>query len=70
MGTAKTVERYTLNPNGAVYGFAQTPLRVKTTIKNPVKNLYFASAWTQTGGGFSGAIFSGYLCAMDVIRKR
>ncbi len=70
VGTAKTVERYTLNPGGAVYGFAQTPLRVKTSIKNPVKNLYFASAWTRTGGGFSGAIFSGYLCAMEVIRNR
>ncbi len=70
VGTARTVERYTLNPQGAVYGFAQTPIRVKTTIKNPLTNLYFASAWTQTGGGFSGAIFSGYLCAMEVIRKR
>jgi all-trans-retinol 13,14-reductase len=69
VGTAKTVERYTLNPNGAVYGFAQTPARVKTTINSPVKNLSFASAWTQTGGGFSGAIYSGYLCAIDVIRK-
>ncbi|MFA9391518.1 MAG: phytoene desaturase family protein [Prolixibacteraceae bacterium] len=70
VGTAKTVERYTLNPNGAVYGFAQTPKRVKTVVNIPVKNLYFASAWTQTGGGFSGAIFSGYLCAMEVIRSR
>lgn len=69
VGTAKTVERYTLNPNGAVYGFAQTPKRVRTVVDIPVKNLYFASAWTQTGGGFSGAIFSGYLCAMDVIRS-
>ncbi len=70
VGTARSVERYTLNPNGAVYGFAQTPFRVKTRIMNPVKNLYFASAWTQTGGGFSGAIFSGYFCAMEVIRAR
>ncbi len=70
VGTAMSVKRYTLNPNGAVYGFAQTPVRVKTRINNPVKNLYFASAWTQTGGGFSGAIFSGYFCAMEVIRNR
>ena len=70
VGTAKTVHRYTQNPKGAVYGFAQTPDRVKTKIESPLTNLHFASAWTQTGGGFSGAIFSGYLCALDVIRKK
>jgi phytoene dehydrogenase-like protein len=70
VGTAQTVKRYTLNPNGAVYGFAQTPLRVKTVINCPVKNLYFASAWSKTGGGYSGAIYSGYFCAQDIIRKR
>ena len=67
--TAQTVKRYTLSPGGAVYGFAQTPVRVQTDINSPLENLHFASAWTKTGGGFSGAIFSGYLCAMDIIRK-
>lgn len=70
VGTAKTIQRYTMNPGGAVYGFAQTTERVKTSISSPLPNLHFASAWTQTGGGFSGAIFSGYLCALDVIRKK
>lgn len=70
VGTAKTVQRYTMNPQGAVYGFAQTPERVATRIVSPLDNLHFASAWTETGGGFSGAIFSGYLCAMEVLRKR
>jgi len=69
VGTALTVKRYTLNPNGAVYGFAQTPFRTQKDIPSPLENLHFASAWTRTGGGFSGAIFSGYLCAMDIIRK-
>lgn len=69
IGTATTVERYTLNPLGAVYGFAQSLKRSGKKIESPITNLHFASAWTQTGGGFSGAIFSGYLCAMDVIRK-
>lgn len=69
VGTAKTVKRYTLNPNGAVYGFAQTPKRVKTVINSPVKNLSFASAWSKTGGGYSGAIYSGYFCAQDILRK-
>ncbi len=69
VGTSKTVQRYTLNPKGSVYGFAQTPERSGKAITSPFTNLHYASAWTQTGGGFSGAIFSGYLGAMDVIRK-
>jgi len=70
VGTSKTIERYTLNPQGAVYGFAQTPENVKLDPIRSVENLYFASAWTKIGGGFSGAIFNGYLCAYDIIRKR
>jgi len=69
VGTSKTVARYTLNPGGAVYGFAQTPQRVRADKIRSIDNLHFASAWTKIGGGFSGAIFSGYLCAMDILRK-
>ncbi len=37
--------------------------------KGSIENLHFASAWTKIGGGFSGAIYSGYLCAIDILRK-
>ncbi|MBE9467853.1 MAG: NAD(P)/FAD-dependent oxidoreductase [Bacteroidetes bacterium] len=70
VGTSKTIKRYTLNPEGAVYGFSQTPLRAKLEPIKSIKNLYFSSAWTKIGGGFSGAIFNGYLCAFDIIRKK
>jgi all-trans-retinol 13,14-reductase len=70
VGTAKTVARYTLNPEGAVYGFAQTPFRVRQEAPVLLPNLHVASAWSKTGGGFSGAIFSGYLCAMGILRKQ
>ncbi|HRZ41899.1 MAG TPA: NAD(P)/FAD-dependent oxidoreductase [Bacteroidales bacterium] len=70
VGTAKTVARYTMNPEGAVYGFAQTPFRVRQEAPVLLPNLHVASAWSKTGGGFSGAIFSGYLCAMGVLRKQ
>jgi phytoene dehydrogenase-like protein len=70
IGTSKTVARYTLNPEGAVYGFAQTPKRVRHEKIQSIENLYFASAWTKIGGGFSGAIFNGYLCAFDILRKK
>jgi all-trans-retinol 13,14-reductase len=68
-GTAATVKRYTLNPEGAVYGFAQTPSRKIFDSFKAIDNLHFASAWGRTGGGFSGAIIGGYLCAYNILRK-
>ena len=70
VGTPYTCQRYTLNPGGAVYGFAQTPSRKVIDISQLPDNLHFASAWGKTGGGFSGAIYGGYLCAMGILRKR
>ena len=69
-GTSATVKRYTLNPGGAVYGFAQTPSRKLFESFKKIDNLHFASAWGRTGGGFSGAIIGGYLCAYNILRKR
>jgi phytoene dehydrogenase-like protein len=70
VGTAATVRRYTLNPDGAVYGFAQTPSRKVFDSFKSLDNLHFASAWGKTGGGFSGAIYGGYLCAFNILRKK
>ncbi len=70
VGTPVTVERYTLNPGGAVYGFAQTPSKKIIEPLKSVNNLHIASAWGRTGGGFSGAIYGGYLCACNILRKR
>jgi len=68
-GTSATVKRYTLNPEGAVYGFAQTPSRKMFDSFKPIDNLHFASAWGKTGGGFSGAIIGGYLTAWNTLRR-
>lgn len=70
VGTPVTVKRYTLNPGGAVYGFAQNPGRKVMDSFKPIENLHFASAWGRTGGGFSGAICGGYLCAFNLLRKK
>jgi len=70
IGTPVTVKRYTLNPGGAVYGFAQTPAKKTVDTLESIDNLHFASAWGKTGGGFSGAIYGGYLCAINILRKR
>lgn len=69
-GTSATVRRYTLNPGGAVYGFAQIPSKPRIEASAVAENLHIASAWGKTGGGFSGAIFSGYLCASGILRRR
>ena len=71
VGTPKTIQKYTLNPKGAVYGFAQLPGQAgifRLPNRSPVKNLYFASAWANPGGGFTGAIMSGWFCANEVNR--
>jgi len=68
VGTSLTVERYTLNPKGAVYGFAQSPEAVVLDEIPSLPNLHFASAWSKIGGGFSGAIYNGYLCAIKILR--
>lgn len=70
VGTSSTIKRYTLNPGGAVYGFAQTPFKPAIDTSKISDNLHFASAWGKTGGGFSGAIYSGFLCAYNILRKR
>ena len=70
VGTPATVKRYTLNPGGAVYGFAQNPGRKAPDSFKAVENLHLASAWGRNGGGFSGAICGGYLSAFNLLRKR
>ncbi len=70
VGTPMTIERYTLNPEGAVYGFAQNPGKPAGYLHALPDNIYIASAWGKFGGGFSGSIYSGYMTALDVLRKK
>lgn len=70
VATPLTIKRYTLNPEGAVYGFEQLPFNMPVDTSSVAGNLHFASAWTRTGGGFSGAIYSGYFCALSILRKK
>ncbi len=69
--TPRTIERYTLNTEGSVYGFAQTPTQAnlaRLPLQNPIKNLFFASAWGFPGGGQSAAIEAGYTSAQNIMR--
>ena len=69
VATSLSVERFTLNPKGAVYGFAQHPGRSLEYLSALPENIFIASAWGKIGGGFSGAMVNGYMTAMDLIRK-
>jgi all-trans-retinol 13,14-reductase len=70
VGTSLTVKAFTLNPGGAVYGFAQNPGKQDGYLSALPQNVHIASAWGRFGGGFSGAIISGYMTALDLLRKR
>ncbi len=69
VATSLSVERFTLNPKGAVYGFAQHPGRSLDYLSALPENVFIASAWGKIGGGFSGAMVSGYMTAIDLLRK-
>eukprot|EP01067_Filipodium_phascolosomae_P003419 Filipodium_phascolosomae@DN2613_c0_g1_i2.p1 len=68
VATPRTIVTYTMNPQGTPYGFAQTDKQSgpdRFAQKCPIKNLLFASAWTFPGGGFSGAILSGFFAHLE-----
>lgn len=69
LATPRTIRRYTLNPDGTAYGFAQNPGQsmLQRRFDSPVSNLTFASAWSFPGGGFTGAISAGYRAATTVL---
>jgi phytoene dehydrogenase-like protein len=69
VGTSLTVERFTRNPGGAVYGFAQHPGKPTAYLQALPEHVHIASAWGKYGGGFSGAILCGYQTALEILRQ-
>lgn len=60
------------NTNGAAYGWAQTPGQsgiYRLRMKTPVPGLYLAGHWTMPGGGISGVMTSGRLCAGMILEE-
>ncbi len=73
VATPKTIQRYTSNPGGSVYGYAQSidqtgMKRLRNNFSIP--NLYFASAWAFPGGGFEGTITGGFLAALQMMHDK
>lgn len=73
VATSKTIERFTSNPGGSVYGYAQTRDQIAgKRFRNNflIPNLYFASAWAFPGGGFEGSIQGGFLAALQMNKDK
>ncbi|MCS1352648.1 NAD(P)/FAD-dependent oxidoreductase [Mechercharimyces sp. CAU 1602] len=72
LGTPRTMQRYTKNPAGAVYGFAQTVNQSglhRLQRSTPVGQLSLVGAWTRPGGGYQGAAVSGISEAEKIHKK-
>jgi all-trans-retinol 13,14-reductase len=72
IGTPVTMEKYTGNSGGAVYGACQrisqsNIFRFPNEIKS--RNLYFSSAWVTPGGGLSGVIISAINVSEKILKK-
>jgi prolycopene isomerase len=68
-GTPRTLERYTLNQRGAMYGWELAPDQVgpgRLSADGPVPGLRLAGHWTRPGAGVYGALTSGLEAARRI----
>ncbi len=73
VATPHTVERYTSNPNGTVFGYRNTPTGhsiFRPNPETPVTGLYLAGAWGFQGSGYVPAIISGVSTAQMILDKK
>ncbi|MGH0033310.1 MAG: phytoene desaturase family protein [Myxococcota bacterium] len=70
-GTPRTLERYTRNQRGAMYGWELTPKQVgpgRLAPEGPIAGLLLAGHWTRPGAGVYGALSSGLVAARRVLK--
>ena len=69
-GSPRTLERYTLNQQGAAYGFAPSPDQIgpnRPSVRGALPGLYHAGHWTRPGGGVVGVSVSAVLAAQTIL---
>jgi phytoene desaturase len=67
----RTMERYTLNLTGAIYGWEVSPEQVgrkRLAHRTAIRGLYLSGHWTQPGGGIYGVVASGLQTAAMILR--
>lgn len=69
-GTPRTLERYTRNSDGAIYGWSLGPDQIgpgRPANATPIPGLYLAGHWAQPGGGVYGVVTSGVNAARAIL---
>lgn len=69
-GSPRTLERYTLNQQGAAYGFAPSPDQIgpnRPGVRGVLKGLYHTGHWTRPGGGVAGVSISAQLAVQAIL---
>ena len=69
-GSPRTLERYTLNHQGAAYGYAPTPDQIgpnRPGVHGVQPGLYHTGHWTRPGGGVAGVSVSALLCSQAIL---
>ena len=72
-GTPRTLERYTRNSDGALYGWSLGPDQIgpgRPANDTPLPGLYLAGHWAQPGGGVYGVVTSGVNAARAALGLR
>lgn len=67
-----TLESYTGNRRGAIYGWAVTPDQTGTkrlAHPTPVEGLYLSGAWTHEGPGSFRVLLSGFMTMRLVLQR-
>ncbi len=70
--TPVTLQRYTLNYQGAAFGWAKTLEQTFNIIASkvaPIKGLFFSGHWTSIGFGLPGTCYSGHETAQKILRN-
>lgn len=70
--TPKTLERYTLNTDGAAYGWEVSVDQIgdnRLPHPTPVDNLYLTGHWTRPGPGICAVVSSGWAVANLIMEK-
>jgi prolycopene isomerase len=71
VATPKTMSRFTLSPEGAIYGFAQTVKQSginRLPQETEIRGLLLTGAWTRPGGGFHACFMSGIDAAETALK--
>lgn len=69
-GTPRTMERYTRNRAGAIYGWELSPEQVgpaRLGLSTPIEGLKLVGHWAQPGGGIYGVVSSGVQAARSIL---